>query len=194
MTIHQPGINYKLTIFLLIWCVVLAVILIAEWGYSRYSRNKLYSSLENSVVKVDEFERLPELKDTNNSLESYAEMVNRPLFVEGRRPVEDAESVEQLDVFSGKMELILTGIIETPEGVTALVQDKQKNHFRLILHDPIQGWEVEAIEADKIIMKRNKERSELMLRKPRPPGMPEPPAAKKLKPKKKRAPKRSKKK
>ena len=194
MTIHQPGINYKLTIFLIISCVVLAVILIAEWRYSGYSRKKLYSSLENTVVKVDEFERLPELEDTNNSLESYAEMVNRPLFVEGRRPVEDAESVEQLDVFSGKMELILTGIIDTPEGVTALVQDKEKNHFRLILHDPIQGWEVEAIEADKIIMKRDKERSELMLRKPRPPGMPEPATEKKLRPRKKRAPKTTKKK
>lgn len=194
MTIHQPGINYKLTIFLIIWCVVLAVILIAEWSYSSYSRKKLYSSLDNTVVKVDEFELLPELEDTNNPLESFAEMVNRPLFVEGRRPVEDAVSVVQLEVYSGKMELILTGIIDTPGGVTALVQDKEKNHFRLVLHDPIQGWEVDAIEADKIIMKRNKERSELMLRKPRPPGMPEPAAAKKLKPKKKRAPKTSEKK
>ena len=166
MNMLQNRINYKLSFFLLGGIALLAVILLIEWQYARFTRADLLATLETGAGSNSAIDKLPELDLSTQTLESYAEIVNRPLFIEGRRPIEEAEDVPALTLFSGKLELMLSGVVNTPEGMIALIQDKKKKNYQLKLHDAIEGWEVDSIDAEKVVMKRNNKRTELLLRKP----------------------------
>lgn len=161
------GLNVKLLSLLLICCAVLAVIVVGEWVYANYSYQSLLTSIEDIDEAADEIETMPEIKLAEKSQESYSAMVNRPLFTEGRKPVDDADDATPVQEFTGKIELILTGLVETPEGITAMLQDNNKKHYRAKQGEEAQGWEVTKIEADKVIVEQGSNRKELMLRKPK---------------------------
>jgi hypothetical protein len=165
MSEQQTRINYKLTVFLSQCCVFILILLFAQWQYSKYSRRQLFEELDNIEAIALQNSNMPELDLIQKSLDSYDEMITRPLFIEGRKPVEEAEIAEP-SVFSDKMDLILTGIIAKPEGMIAILQDKQKLNHQLQLDDAYAGWQVESIDADKVVLARNNERSQLLLRKP----------------------------
>jgi hypothetical protein len=165
MMAPQTRVNYKLSVLLSICCLFILIILIAQRQYIIYSREQLFLALDNLTATPVDSTRLPEISLSQKSLESYQQMVSRPLFVEGRRPVEIVE-LDIPSIFSEKMDLTLTGVVDKPDGMLALLLDKQKQRFQLQLHDAYEGWQVEAIHADKIVFTRSNERSELPLRKP----------------------------
>jgi len=179
------GLNVKLISLLLICCLVLASIVLAEWLYAGYSFQNLLASIENTEEVPSEIETLPEIKLAEKSMESYSAMVSRPLFTEGRKPIED-EEIAPVQNFSGNIELILTGIVEAPEGVTAMLQDNNNKHYRAREGEEAEGWEVLSIEADKVVVANGGNKKELMLRKPRP----ELPLKPKTKPPRRAMPKR----
>ncbi len=174
MNIIWSDLNTKLLSFLLIGCLILAVLVIAEWWYASYSYQSLLTSIEDIDEVADEIETMPEIQLAENPLESYSAMVNRPLFTEGRKPIEDAEDDTPLQEFTGNVELTLTGLVETPEGITVMLQDSNNKHYRARQGDDAQGWEVVKIETDKVIIKRGSDRKELILRKPKLAQMPVP--------------------
>ncbi len=162
------GLNIKLISLLLAVCAVLAVIAIAEWVYAEYSYRELLTSIEDIDEVEDEVETLPEIKLAEKPLESYSHMVNRPLFTEGRKPVEETNDTPT-EEFTGNIELELTGVVETPEGVTAMLRDKLKQkNYRARKGDNVEGWDVDDVLDDKVIVRRGANRKELPLRKPRP--------------------------
>ena len=162
------GLNVKLLSLLLICCAVLAIIVIGEWWYANYSYQNLLTSIEDIDEEADGIETMPEIKLAEKSQESYSAMVNRPLFTEGRKPIDEADEATSVQEFTGKIELVLTGLVETPEGITAMLQDNNKKHYRAKQGEEAQGWEVTKIEADKVIVEQGSNRKELMLRKPKP--------------------------
>ncbi len=162
------ALNIKLISLLLAVCAVLAVIAIAEWVYAEYSYRELLTSIEDIDEVEDEVETLPEIKLAEKTLESYSHMVNRPLFTEGRKPVEETNDTPT-EEFTGNIELELTGVVETPEGVTAMLRDKLKQkNYRARKGDNVEGWDVDDVLDDKVIVRRGANRKELPLRKPRP--------------------------
>ncbi len=176
------GLNIKLISLLLAVCAVLAVIAIAEWAYAQYSYRELLASVDDIDETEAEVETLPEIKLAEKPLESYSHMVNRPLFTEGRKPIEEADD-KPTEEFTGNIELELTGIVETPEGTTAMLRDKLKQkNYRARKGDNVEGWDVDDVLDDKVIVRRGVNRKELPLRKPRP-QQAEPP---KLKPPRRR--------
>ncbi len=92
-----------------------------------------------------------------SSLQNYQEMVNMPLFFKGRQEV--AAATESLD--DGTLKL--TGVVYTPEGYVALMQDKQGAHFKLNQGADVKGWKVGAVQKDRIELVKNTESLELML-------------------------------
>ena len=90
MNITWSDLNIKLLSFLLICCLILAVIVIGEWWYASHSYQNLLTSVDEIDEVADEVETMPEIKLAEQSLESYSAMVNRPLFTEGRKPIEDS--------------------------------------------------------------------------------------------------------
>jgi hypothetical protein len=167
MNITWSDLNIKLLSFLLICCLILAVIVIGEWWVASHSYQNLLTSVDEIDEVADEVETMPEIKLAEQSLESYSAMVNRPLFTEGRKPIEDSEESTPLQEFTGNVELILTGLVDMPGGVTAMLRDNNNKHYRAKQGEEAQGWEVARIETDKIIIERGSDRKELMLRKPK---------------------------
>ena len=167
MNITWSDLNTKLLSFLLICSLILAVLVIAEWWYASSSYKSLLSSFDDIGEVADEIETIPEITLGENPLDSYSAMVNRPLFTEGRKPIEDAEEVTPVQQFTGDVELILTGLVDTPEGVTAMLRDNNNKHYRAKEGEEAQGWDIVKIKADKITIERGSDRKELMLRKPK---------------------------
>lgn len=161
------GLNIKLLSLLLICCLVFAVIVLGEWLYANYSYQNLLTSIDDIDEVADEIESMPEIKLAEKPQESYSAMVNRPLFTEGRKPADETEEKNTVPEFTGNIELVLTGLVESPEGITAMLQDNNKKHYRAKQGEEAQGWEIIKIETDKVIVKQGNNRKELMLRKPK---------------------------
>ena len=130
MNITWSDLNMKLLSFLLVCCLILAVLVIGEWWYANHSYQNLLTSIGEIDEVADEVETMPEINLAEHSLESYSTMVNRPLFTEGRKPIEDSEDNTPVQEFTGNVELILTGLVQTPGGVTAMLQDNNNKHYR----------------------------------------------------------------
>jgi general secretion pathway protein N len=94
-------------------------------------------------------------------IESYAEVMARPLFSASRRPA--PQQVAQ----RGSLEpasLALTGIILSSQSRTALVQEaKSPKPIRLAEGQEVQGWTVQSILPDRIVIRRGTLEQEVKL-------------------------------
>lgn len=153
----------------------LAAVLAVEW----------YVTTEKSVPTVVRektegeeaiTEELPNLNLTETSEDSYSDLVDRPLFIKGRKPVNEpvpesvpVAAVKKVEAFNWD----LTGIFSTPKGVTAFFsranskvpKDNNRKHK---VGEELDGWKVGAINPDGVILTQLGENKTLLLRKPKP--------------------------
>jgi len=99
--------------------------------------------------------------------ETFSEILERPLFTEGRTPPEPP-TPEQAAVLNPGMQAQLTmrleGIALTPEARIAVVRDITSNTLlRLAEGATHQGWVVESINATSATLKRGEQSHELTL-------------------------------
>ena len=115
---------------------------------------------------------------------SYEDILERPLFVEGRRPPSD-EPEEEMEPEEEKQDLpppklSFVGVYSTPKGMTALVRnDATQETVRVRTGDRFEGWEVSGIDDQRLVLKNQGEEQVFDLRdysKPAPPPRPEAPA------------------
>lgn len=107
---------------------------------------------------------------------NYEDILERPLFVEGRRPPSDEPEEEaptpvQPDLPAPKLSLV--GVYITPKGTTALVRNiATKDTVRVRLGDRFEGWEVSEIDDQRLVLKKQNDEHVFELRdysKPAPP-------------------------
>ncbi|HYD31124.1 MAG TPA: hypothetical protein VEB64_09760 [Azospirillaceae bacterium] len=101
------------------------------------------------------------------TLESSAEMVARPLFRSSRRPPPPDAKPEVAIVLLPirKGELVLLGVVLGPGGATAVIQEKnQPRNTHVIQGESVAGWEVDAIEADRLRLRQGGTMHEVLLR------------------------------
>jgi hypothetical protein len=157
--------------------LVLALLFMAElWWYLGRDR-QLVPPPPRAVVSAGRQTVLPpkaafKLPDEAN----YEDILERPLFVEGRRPPSDEpEAVEtappQPDLPPPKLSLV--GVYTTPKGMTALVRNNvTRDTLRVRLGDRFEGWEVSEIDAERLVLKKQGDEQVFELRdysKPAPP-------------------------
>lgn len=97
---------------------------------------------------------------------SYREVVERPLFLRSRRPPPEERrgSVVQPSSF------VLVGLIIVPDGRRALIQHGEPPRLqRVTVGQAIDGWSVESILADRIVVRQGDTEEELKL-KPKAPS------------------------
>ncbi|WP_305910016.1 type II secretion system protein N [Methylomarinum sp. Ch1-1] len=161
--------SHNLIKLLLSLCLLLLVILLLEWlfiGSPDYSQ-----PLDSQNGKADGLEvNLPAIKFSAASPDSYTDMVERPLFIEGRRPViedEEDDASQQVDKIE---DLVLVGIYTVESEMTALFskQGRDETYLKKSRGDDISGWLLQEIQADRVILEREGKRQTLMLRKPKP--------------------------
>ena len=100
--------------------------------------------------------------------EDYASVIERPLFLPDRRPPpdepeqEDEAEPETLTELDG---MDLTAVVITPTTVSAWIRRPNEREIqRLRLGDDFEGWVVKTIEPDRVVLERQGETDQLVLR------------------------------
>ncbi len=167
--------NLKLIKFLSAVCAGLCFIIICEWLYAIYAQKHLLSSIEASDNKKHSAFDLPTVKLNEKPEASYEQLVTRPLFISGRRPVAEttATDAKPAVVANQPFSWSLNGVYTKKNGLYALfsrtASKVPKDNFRKVTKgNDIDGWKLTGIEKDKVILSQGDEKKELPLRKPKP--------------------------
>lgn len=182
--------NFKLIKLLIGLCGFLAVVIAAEWRYATVSNRQALTVATSVGEKNYVPEQLPQIELIRRPEASYAELVERPLFIEGRRAVPEADeeapgtgsgadSAESADQPLANFEWELDGIYlhgQTAMALFSHLQKKDRRHkqddreqfLKKTEGDEIDGWHLSVIEPDKVVLEKGLIRHELLLRKPKP--------------------------
>jgi len=164
--------NSKLMSMLASVCIVCVLIIIGEWFYAVQAQKHTLTSSTSAETKISHDE-MPGIELNRQSEESYANLVTRPLFIKGRRPVdepspEEAQSIAVVNIFDWE----LSGVYTTKKGLSALFsRSKSKvakdNYRRINMGANLDGWKLTEIRTDRAILKQGTQQKELLLRKPK---------------------------
>jgi hypothetical protein len=170
------------TLFALIALNTLFVFVLAgEW----FTGSKISDTVthESKTVETQD-EELPSLDLEAKSEDEYSDLVERPLFIKGRKPVLEPETESAPVAEVKRMEAFvwnLTGVFTTPKGVTAFFSRingkvEKDNYRKLQLGGEIDGWKLSEIHPDKVMFTQTGETKILPLRKAKPKNLPPTPA------------------
>ena len=165
--------NSKLIKVLVSVCMGLGLIIVGEWLYASYEQRQLLTSISSAKLQDYKTDELPEIDLTQQPEENYADLVARPLFVKGRKPVDEpTPEIMQAAAKPDSFDWQLTGIYSTGKNVSALFsRSKSKvakdNHRRITTGDDLDGWKLTDINKDKVTLKQGSDEKELLLRKPK---------------------------
>lgn len=163
--------NIKLIKLLVSIGVILCLIIAAEWLFARYTQHNLLTSISSEKQQDYKSEVLPEIELTKQPEESYVDLVARPLFIKGRRAVE--EPTPEAELAAAKSENFdwqLVGVYGTNKSISALFsRSKSKvakdNTRKLTVGDDLDGWKLTVINKDHVLLKQGSNDKELLLRK-----------------------------
>lgn len=173
--------NTKLVKLLGFICGLFVLLLAGEWVLLGNSQKQVIA--ESSNVKAEEYQpdEMPSLDLSEQTEDNYADLVNRPLFVKGRRPVEEAPADSELAPAAADVpfDWQLSGVYSSSKGLTALfsrtkTRVPKDNYRRLHVGADLDGWKLTILEKDRVLLKQGDTEKPLPLRKikVKPPGMP----------------------
>jgi hypothetical protein len=100
--------------------------------------------------------------------EDYASVVERPLFLPERRPPPDDEGEDGEEDFAEEPaelgNIDLSAVVITPDAVKAWVLPHSQERRWLRIGDEIDGWTLTHIGPDSLVLERQGERNEVVLR------------------------------
>lgn len=138
-----------------------------------------WSEQPESVVDAGNSARQPAAAErerprfTLPPLGQYADIIARPLFNEDRRPTETAPRVAGP---APDVNFRLIGVVMTTKKKEALFQLTRRNEVaRGGLESWIEGWMIESIEPDRVMLRRGPNTTELSLERSSPPAAARPP-------------------
>ncbi|GAB6140498.1 hypothetical protein JCM14076_12270 [Methylosoma difficile] len=165
--------NNKLLSLLLAVCVPLVLIITVEWLFAMHSREAALSS-QASNIKNTAPSAMPSLDLSASNEENYDQLVSRPLFLKGRRPVpETATDSSQNAIVQANFDWQLSGVYFTPKGPAALfnratTKVPKDNFRRITLDGNLDGWKLAEITKDKVVLTLADNKKELPLFKAKP--------------------------
>ncbi|AMK78393.1 MULTISPECIES: hypothetical protein [Methylomonas] len=163
--------NQKLIRLQLLGCGILGLLLVAEWTYSQFTLTQLRTLLEPRAQTDAPAEQLPNIADSKGTAESYSDIVDRPLFVEGRKPLAEANPTDNLQTQdSGQIDdWELIGVYDKDNKPTALFRKRNeaKKFLKITEEQSISGWLLKQIQADHVQLQQAGQEKSVVLRKPR---------------------------
>lgn len=165
--------NIKLIKLLVSVGIGLCLVIAGEWLYARYMREHLLTSISSEKPQEYKADQLPDIELTRQPEDNYVDLVARPLFIKGRRSVD--EPVRETGQAATKTETFdwqLTGVYSTKKTVSALFsRAKSKvakdNHRKITVGEDLDGWKLIEINKDRALLKQGSKEKELLLRKPK---------------------------
>ncbi len=108
-------------------------------------------------------------------LDAFSEVVERPVFFRTRRPPDpEAEPPPQAEAAS-KADFVLSGLIISGKDRLALLRPvRSATVERVHEGEEIDGWLVQAVHADRVVLKRGETVQEILLEDQPPPPKPKP--------------------
>ena len=169
--------DYALPLLLFAGCGLLLVALLSEWAYHRNRQAELKARLAEKVEVRLQAPTVGQERYELPGLDIYAATVERPLFMESRRPaVEDASQPETVNVVKAPLNLKLMGVLTAPDQAVGLFVDSKGKYKRLRKNETMAGWKVAELEPGKAVMEQDGTREELKVFKPKDKKKPGPPA------------------
>lgn len=161
--------DYGLALVLLAGCALLSLILLLEVAHYRSELAALKTPTPSVPIPEPPEETLTEAGDTTlKAPEDYGDLVERPLFQEGRRPVKDDTASSDTALAATPFNFKLMGVIMTPKEKTVLLLDGQNKYKRARMNAVVAGWKIVEISQDRVTLQQGGERRELALLKPKP--------------------------
>jgi hypothetical protein len=167
--------NMKLIKFLAAICAGLCLVIASEWLYAIYAQKKLLASLESVNKQNKPVAQLPNIELAKRPESSYTDLVSRPLFIQGRKPVNEPTN-EEMTAASTATETFnwaLNGVYTYQNKLYALLSRTSakvpKDNYRKVTKDSdVEGWKLVEIQKDSVIVSQGGKQQELPLRKPKP--------------------------
>jgi hypothetical protein len=165
--------NTQLAKILTVICAVLAFVIVSEWLYASYAKRQMLLSIKAGDAGQYQADKLPELNLAGQTEETYVDLAARPLFIQGRRPVDEPEVAANGGVVeSDSFDWELNGIYSAGKRVSALFSqtkatDKKNKALKISAGDEVDGWNLTEIRSDSVILEKDSNRKEMMLRKPK---------------------------
>ena len=163
--------DFALTLPLVLLCLLLGGALLLELLFVQRAASSRAHDAEvtdqqqlPSSVEPDAVFELP-------PLDEFSAFVDRPLFVEGRKPPVEGETTQTTKAEDlAPLELSLMGVMLSPHGQMAILAEASGKNRRVKLGGTIDGWRLTELKPDRITLQRGEEQRDLPLMKPRPKG------------------------
>ena len=172
--------NNKLVSLLTSVCIVLILIIIGEWFYAMRAQKQALTSTASSETKISHDE-MPGLELTRQPEESYEALVSRPLFIKGRKPVDEPSPEEvQAASVANTFDWELNGVYSTKKSLSALFSRTKSrvpkdNYRKISTGSDLDGWKLKEIHKDRAVLSQGNQQKELLLRKPKSKELPKNP-------------------
>jgi len=154
----------RLTPVLLTACVLFGVIVAFEW-YA-LSRQDGITTGSDARPAATADAQLTRITYAAPDFETFSEILERPLFTEGRTPPQQptTEQAAVNPVKQTQLALRLEGIALTPLARVAVLREITSNTLlRLAEGEKHQGWVLESVHATSVTLKRGEQTQELTL-------------------------------
>ncbi len=164
--------NNKLISVLASVAAVLILIVLVEWWYALHVRSELLTAVVTTQKQTAE-DTMPDIDLTAQREDDYADLVDRPLFIKGRRPVDEPDPKQtETSAVAVKFDWTLNGVYTTKKGLSALFSRATlkvpKDNFRKISEGgDLDGWKLTEIHQDHVVLVQDATEKELLLRKPK---------------------------
>ena len=161
-------------------CASLLLVVFGEWLYAKHAQRVLLASSTATASKKLPVV-MPTIELTKQPEEFYDQIVNRPLFIKGRRPVDETKPEDtQAQSVDTVFDWQLDGIYTKNNSLHALFSRAktkvQKDNYRKVgLDADLSGWRVTEIHENQVILKQGGKQKVLLLRKPKPKSLATPP-------------------
>ena len=159
------NLGNRITPILLTACALLGAVVAVEWHtLSRHEAAVPAKDVQSAPVADLELTRSTYVAP---DFEAFSEILERPLFTEGRMPPAEQPAAETTAATPRKvtpLKLRLEGIALTPEARVAVIRDlASKKLYRLAEGEKHQGWTLEVIHPAGATLRLGEQTEELTL-------------------------------
>jgi hypothetical protein len=171
--------NIKLIKLLAAICAGLSFLIVCEWLYAVYAQKQLLESVASANTKGKAITQLPAIELAKRPESSYTDLVARPLFIQGRKPVDEpnSEQAAAANTATDEFNWSLNGIYTFQNTLYAFFSRTTtkvpKDNYRKVTKDSeIDGWKLIEIQKEKVVVSQGVKQKELPLRKAKPKDAP----------------------
>jgi hypothetical protein len=162
--------NLKLVKLQLLLSSLLGVILIAEYAYGLAAARSLQQSLQFSKDESPLTSELPTISMPKPGNTDFNELVERPLFIEGRKPIVESATETAQNADNAQLDdWELSGIYTKGSKTSVLFAKKgeTRKFLKVGLEQMVSGWSLKEIQPDRVVLQQAGQMRTVMLRKPR---------------------------